>query len=201
MKLNPIRTCAILALIACISFPIASVHSGTTETFAQSQPTAATPDDPKFASFVYDVVSIKPYKEIPFATSSWMGVKDSPDSFTLHNAPISLLISQAYHTEHSRLSGAPDWASKDRYEIEAKMDSEVADALLKLSPADQKLARQHMLRTLARDYLKLAFHMEVTEVAIYEMVVGKSGPKLKAPADPTVPGHLLNDCSNDQIRL
>ena len=66
------------------------------------------------------------------------------------------------------------------------MGSEVADAFQKLSPADQKLARQHMLRVIARDYLKLTFHMEVTEVQIYEMVVGKSGPKLK-PGDPNAP--------------
>jgi uncharacterized protein (TIGR03435 family) len=189
MKPNSIWTGVTLALLTCIVLPISSARSQAAQTSAQSQATAATPDDPKFATFVYDVVSIKPYKENmddPKATVHWMGSQESADGFTLHNAPISVVISQAYHTEHSRLSGAPDWVNKDRYEIEAKMDSEVADAFQKLSPADQKLARQHMLRVLARDYLKLAFHMEVTEVQIYEMVISKNGSKL-TPADANAP--------------
>lgn len=186
MKRKTISACTVLVALVCIVLPIESATSIPAQTSAQAQPTAATPDDPKFAAFVYDVVSIKPYKEEPFATSSWMGSQESPDGFTLHNAPVTSLIAQAYRTEHSRLAGAPDWANKDRYQIEAKMDSEVADAFQKLSPADQKLARQHMLRILARDYLKLEFHMEVTEVPIYEMVIGKNGPKLK-PADPNAP--------------
>jgi uncharacterized protein (TIGR03435 family) len=78
------------------------------------------------------------------------------------------------------------------------MDSEVADALQKLSPADQKLARQHMLRTLARDYLKLSFHMELTEVSIYELVVGKNGSKLKA-ADPNVPEQGMRVSGNGNM--
>jgi uncharacterized protein (TIGR03435 family) len=181
--------CVILAALACIPLPIASLHSIAAHAPAQIQPVEATPDDPKFAAFVYDVVSIKPYKENmddPKATMHWQGAQESPDGFRLHNAPITVLIAQAYRTEHSRLSGTPDWANRDRYEIEAKMDSEVADAFQKLGPADQKLARQHMLRVLARDYLKLTFHRETTEVPIYEMVIGKNGPKLK-PADPNAP--------------
>jgi uncharacterized protein (TIGR03435 family) len=191
MKPNPIRSCAILAALASIVLPLSFAHSTAAQAPAQAQPTGATPDDPKFAAFVYDVVSIKPYKDNmddPKATMHWVGSRDTPDGFTLHNAPMTVLIAQAYRTEHSRLSGTPAWANTDHYEIEAKMDSEVTDAFQKLSPADQKLARQHMLRVLARDYLKLTFHMEVTEVPIYEMVVGKNGPKLKAPADPTVLG-------------
>lgn len=146
---------------------------------AQIPPQSASADDPRFEAVVYDVVSIKPYIDDSKATVHWMGSQDSPDGFTLHNAPLSMLIAQAYRTEHSRLSGTPDWLNNERYDLEAKMDPEVADALQKLSPADQKLARQHMLRVLVRDYLKLAFHMETTQVAIYERVVGKNGPKLK----------------------
>jgi uncharacterized protein (TIGR03435 family) len=189
MKRKMISAYMVLAALACIVLPTASTLSSAVRTPVQAQTTTPTPDDPKFVAFAYDVVSIKPYKdnmEDPKATAHWMGSRESEDGFTLHNAPISVVIAQAYHTEHSRLSGAPDWVNKDRYEIEAKMSSEVVDAFQKLSVADQKLARQHMLRILARDYLKLTFHMEVTEVQIYEMVVGKNGSKLK-PADPNAP--------------
>jgi uncharacterized protein (TIGR03435 family) len=189
MKRKLIPSCTIIAALACIAL---SAMCGTliasAQTIPQSAAQSANADDPKFAKFVYDIVSIKPYKDDPKATVHWMGTQDSPDGLTMRNAPVTQLIAQAYRTEHSRLSGAPDWATKDRYDMDAKMDSEVADALQKLSVADQKLARQHMLRVLVRDYLKVTFHMETTEVPIFELVVAKNGPKLKAPADPNSPG-------------
>lgn len=157
---------------------------------SQSKPQATDADDPQFAKFVYDVVSIKPYQDPPNANSSWSGSNSSPDGFTMHNSTLNGLVGQAYRTEHFKIGGAPDWLNKDHFDVEAKMDPEVADALQKLSPADQKLARQHMLRVLTHDYLKLVFHMEATEVPIYDLVVGKNGSKLKSPADPNTPGGM-----------
>lgn len=174
---------AVCALV-CAALP--STYS-CTRALARDQARTVNPDDPKFASFVYDVVSIKQYKEEPFAASTWMGSKESPDGLTLHNAPLTQLIAMAYSTEHSKVTGMPDWMNKERYDMEAKMEPEVADALQKLNPADQKLARQHMLRVLVRDYLKLTFHMETAQVPIYELVIGKNGSKLKTPADPNSP--------------
>jgi uncharacterized protein (TIGR03435 family) len=187
MKRSSIRSGALMMAAAFVVLPmtIACVRAAA-QGSAQDQSSAANPDDPKFAAFVYDIVSIKPYKNEPNATVHWMGLRDSPDSLTMHNAPMALLISQAYRTEHSKLAGAPDWVNNDRYDIEAKMEPEIVDALQKLSPADQKLARQHMLRVLVHDYLKVAFHMETTQVPIYELVIGKNGPKLKE-ADPSLP--------------
>jgi len=187
MRRNSILTGLAIAALAFVVLPITIARvSAAVRGLAQDQPLTTNPDDPRFATFVYDVVSIKPYKEEPNATVHWMGSKESPDGFILHNAPLTQIIAQAYRTEHSKVTGMPDWMIKERYDMEAKMEPEVADALQKLSPANQKLARQHMLRVLARDYLKLTFHMETNQVQIYELVVGKSGPKLK-PADPTAP--------------
>jgi bla regulator protein blaR1 len=180
MKRHPILSSAILAALAFVVLSSASAQS--------SAPQTVSPDDPKFSAFVYDVVSIKPYQDPPNATSSSVYSKDLPDGFSMHNSPLTVIIGQAYRTEHSKIAGAPDWLNRERFDIEAKMDPEVADALQKLSAADQKLARQHMLRVLARDYLKLAFHMETSEVPIYNLVVGKNGAKLKPPADPNTPG-------------
>jgi uncharacterized protein (TIGR03435 family) len=210
MKCKPIPRGVIIAALVCAVLPVTFAYASATiigagqaasaseqvfaqataqnsaSSSAQAEPQPPNPDDPRFAAFVYAVVSIKPYKDDPKATVHWMGSQDSPDGFTMHNAPMALMISQAYRTEHSRLAGAPDWVKNERYDVEAKMDPEVADALQKLSPADQKLARQHMLRVLVRDYLKVAFHMETTQVSIYELEIGKNGPKLKA-ADPNAP--------------
>ena len=144
---------------------------------AQSQ--AADPSDPKFASFVYDVVSFKPDKPEPNAQSMMFGMVDTPDGFVMQHAGVGLLIAQAYRTEHMRMSGAPSWLNSERYAVEAKMSPEVMDQFNKLSPADQKVARKHMLQVLAHDYLKLSMHMETAEVPIYELQIAKNGPKLK----------------------
>ena len=171
-----------LAVLILASIPIATA----TQVQLQVQP-QATASDPRFAVFVYDVVSIKPFKEEPNAQSSWMGIEDSPDGVRIRNTPVVFMIVRAFATEHSKVSGAPDWASREMYDVEAKMEPEVADALQKLSPADQKLARQHMLQVFVRYYLKAAVHMETTEVSIYELVVAKNGPKLKEVTDPATP--------------
>ena len=198
MKRDSVLKYAIPSVLVCIALPLQIAYSRTASAanenasaafengHAQSAQPGSDADDPKFAKFVYEVVSIKPYKEDPNAKSRWMGTQDSPDSFTLHNAPLSIIIAQAYRTEHSKLGGAPDWLNNERYEVEAKMEPEVADALQKLSPQDKKLARQHMLRALAKEYLKVTIHMEATEVSIFDLVVGKNGSKLKA-SDPNAP--------------
>jgi len=49
----------------------------------------------------------------------------------------------------------------------------------KLSPHDQNLARQQMLRTLLADRLKLTIHRESKELPVYLLVVGKNGQKLQ----------------------
>ena len=195
MKPKPIQSVTVIVALALIVLPIVYGHTNgthhesrkTASASTQDQPQAATADDPKFTASVYDVVSIKPFKgDDPKATVHYVGMQDSPDGIRMHNTPFIFLISQAYRTAHSRVAGGPDWLNSERYDVEAKMEPEVVDAFQKLSPTDQKLARQHMLRVLARNYLKLTFHMETTEVSVYELVTGKNGPKLKAPADPRV---------------
>ena len=187
MKRNSVLSGTLIAVATFVVLPMTIARaSASAQGAAQNQLPAANPDDPKFASFVYDIVSIKPYKDEPNATVHWMGSKESPDGLTLHNAPLTQLIAIAYRTEHSKVAGMPEWMNKEHYDMEAKMEPEVADALQKLSPSDQKLARQHMLRVLVRDYLKLTFHMETNQIQIYELVVGKNGPKLKL-ADPNLP--------------
>lgn len=154
---------------------------------AAPQAASASPDDARFATFVFDVVSIKPHKDDPNARSVWMGIQDTPDGERMRNVGVTFLIANAFRTAHSKASGAPDWAAHEMYDIETKMDPDVADAFQKLSPADQKLARQHMMQALVRDYMKAKVHMETTEVSVYNLVIAKNGSKLKEPADPAAP--------------
>jgi bla regulator protein blaR1 len=156
---------------------------------AAPQAAAVSLDDPKFAAFVYDVVSFKPHKDDPRATSRWMGSREELDGLTIHQDSTIGLVGMAFGTTDSRISGAPDWSSKDSWDVQAKMEPEVADALSKLSPAEQKLARRHMMQELVRDYLKVQFHMTQEEVPAFDLIIAKNGPKLNEVTDPNVPDH------------
>ena len=156
---------------------------------AQSQ--AADPSDPKFASFVYDVVSFKPDKPETNARTVSYGMIETPDGFVMQHVGVGFLIANAYRTEHMQMSGAPGWLNSERYMAEAKMSPEVIEAINKLNPADQKLARKHMLQQLVKDYLKLSLHMESKEVPSYELQIARSGPKLKEVTDPAIPDQGL----------
>ena len=180
------RSADFLALLALICCPLSSL------TFLRAQSQSSTdPSDPKFASFIYDVVSFKPDKPEPNARSMSFGMIDTPDGFVMQHAGVGLLVAQAYRTEHMQMSGAPAWLNSERYMAEAKMSPEVAEAFNKLTPADQKLARKHMLQQLVKDYLKLAVHMDSKEIPVYELQIAKGGPKLKEVTDPAIPDQGL----------
>ena len=173
---------ALLALICCLSSSI---------TFLRAQSVATDPSDPKFAAFIYDVVSFKPDKPEPNARSMSFGMIDTPDGFVMQHVGVGFLVANAYRTEHMQVSGAPPWLNSERYMAEAKMSPEVAEEFNKLTPADQKIARKHMLQQLVRDYLKLAVHMDSKEIPVYELQIAKGGPKLKEVTDPAIPDQGL----------
>lgn len=192
MKTKSISVCAIVGALSFLAVPV--LFSGGQEKSTQVPPpsaapqtTSGSPDDPKFAKFVYDIVSIKPHKDDSHANPRWMGLRDDPDGFLMRNIPVVFMIFQAYRTPHSNITGAPDWATREMFDVEAKMDPEVTDAFQKLNKTDQELARKHMLQVFVRDYLKAAVHMETTEVSVYDLVIAKNGPKLKEVTDPATP--------------
>jgi uncharacterized protein (TIGR03435 family) len=180
VKNKSISVFALVAAVACISL------SSSSQTVTP-QTASLSPDDPKLAAFRYDVVSIKPHKDDPKSTARWMGAQDSPDGLAMRNVGVDFFVGQAYRTEHFKVTGAPDWATQEKYDVEAKMDPEVADAFQKLSATEKKLARQHMMQIFVREYLKVAIHMETTEVSVYDLVIAKNGPKLTEVTDPTIP--------------
>jgi uncharacterized protein (TIGR03435 family) len=145
---------------------------------AQSQSIAAASPD-----LQYDVASIKLNK----SGGGSIGVHNSPDSYSVTNVPVQTLMQWAFGVQSYQMIAAPDWFASERYDIEAKMDPAVADALQKLNLDDRRIARQHMLQALVLDRLKLTIHRETKELPIYSLVIGKSGSKLQE-TKPTAPG-------------
>jgi uncharacterized protein (TIGR03435 family) len=136
----------------------------------------------------YEVATIKPYK--PGAGEGpnmmRMGIMNAPDAFTASGANMQMLVAQAYGIQNFQIVGAPDWFTNDRFEIDAKMESSVADALAKMSQDDRTQARQKMLQALLADRFKLTIHRESKELPAYTLTIGKNGSKLveAKPPDP-----------------
>jgi uncharacterized protein (TIGR03435 family) len=76
-----------------------------------------------------------------------------------------------------QIVGGPTWMDSDRYDIQAKADCSGG----KLSNEQTQL----MMQSLLEDRFQLKAHKETRELPVYNLVVGKDGPKLKASADQT----------------
>jgi uncharacterized protein (TIGR03435 family) len=91
------------------------------------------------------------------------------------------LIVKAYRLKQYELSG-PDWMDSQRFDIAAKIPDGVS-----------KDRVPEMLQALLSERFKLSVHRESREMAVYALVVGKTGPKLmesptkEAPANADAP--------------
>ena len=146
---------------------------------AQS-PQAATTALPSF-----EVASIKPSRpddsmvKMLFTRSGL-----SAENFTVHG-----FIRTAYNVQENQILGGPGWLNSEKYDVEAKVDSAVAQQ--HTSPDDRRLALQQLLA----DRFKLKLHRETRELPVYELVVTRSGPKFREakPGDTYADGAKRHD--------
>ena len=87
------------------------------------------------------------------------------------------LIRTAYRLKTYQVSG-PEWMSAERFDVSAKIPEGVSKDLV-----------HEMLQTLLAERFKLSTHRESKEHAIYALVVGRNGLKIKeAPPQPPASG-------------
>ena len=101
------------------------VFAGMTLFLQPASPQIAPPADaaaaakPAALPTAYDIVSVRPQKENPEVGSYW---RSGPSGFS-ENGPIYSLITAAYHViMEDQISGLPDWARTESFNIEAKLD-------------------------------------------------------------------------------
>jgi uncharacterized protein (TIGR03435 family) len=121
------------------------------------------------ASPAFDVASVKPN-----LTSRGGGegsrrekVDHSPGSLNMQNVSFSSAVQWAYSVKEYQVSG-PDWLASERYDVVAKAADAAPEAQLRL-----------MLQALLADRFKLAMHRETRTLPVYELLVGKNGPKFQ----------------------
>ena len=88
------------------------------------------------------------------------------------NAPLLMLIQNAYGVQAYQVVGGPGWINTDGYDIEAKPDGETSTAQMWL-----------MLQSLLAERFKLAVHRETREQPVYTVTSAKGRFNPPAPKD------------------
>jgi uncharacterized protein (TIGR03435 family) len=131
----------------------------------------------------FEVVSIKP-------SPPNLGIRGGGprgDRFTMSGASLKMLLQIAYGRSNSnglpnrqlQVIGGPNWIDSDRYDIQAKADCS--------GGALSREQLQLMMQSMLEDRFQLRAHMETRDLPIYNLVVAKDGPRIKASADQTLP--------------
>lgn len=141
---------------------------------AQSQPQSTTATH----VYEYEVSSIKLSK----SGNGDVGFHYTPDGFAATNVGLPYLLQLAFGVHSDQIVGLPNSIASETYELEARMDEPVADALKKLNPEQLRSARQQMLQSLLADRFKLAVHRDTKDVPVYSLVIANGGFKLRESA-------------------
>lgn len=138
---------------------------------AQQMPAnAAVAQPPSF-----EVASIKPSRP-DYQGYDWNG---GVDRVSIKNYTLRRLIRTAYGLKSDwQVLGGPDWIGKQAFDIEAKFgDAEVAK-MQNMSNAERYREAWLALQGLLADRFQLRVSQETRSIAVYALVVAKTGAKL-----------------------
>ena len=146
-------------------------HAFMTDLCDPNQPLPASA-----SALAYDVASIRPHP----ADDGSLSFSDPPHlaRITITGVTMANVVENAYGLTEFQLLGGPSWVQSQRFDVEARSDSATNDILAKLTPCQQRLAKEHMLQLVLADRAHLAIHHGSKDVAGYNLVIAKSGPKL-----------------------
>jgi uncharacterized protein (TIGR03435 family) len=118
-------------------------------------------------TLAFDVVSIRPTK----IASDRQTIESPPDSdgITTTNVTPQDLIQIAYDFHRRELvSGLPEWATRESYDLSAK----VADSNLAAFHKLTQVQRRQMLQPVLASRFQLKVHIAPTQVPIYALIIG-----------------------------
>jgi len=125
----------------------------------------------------FDVASVKPSQHIVGPDYNNQ-LTYAPTGITCRNVTLQRLIAEAYQLQLNQVLG-PSWLDKNEYDIDARS-----------AGAGRREQHALMLQSLVAERFKLTEHSETRGMRVYELVVGKSGPKIRVIGDgesPTPP--------------
>jgi uncharacterized protein (TIGR03435 family) len=124
----------------------------------------------------FDVASVKRSK--PGEGPQYMLTKTEAGRLIATGAPLRTLIAMAYQLKPDEtrfISGQPEWAKSETFDIEGKAEGDPSREQLDL-----------MLQSLLADRFKLAIHRETRQAPVYALVLsrkGRTGPNLQPHSD------------------
>jgi uncharacterized protein (TIGR03435 family) len=113
----------------------------------------------------FDVASVKPSQHLVGPDYNNQ-LTYSPAGLMARNVTLKRLIAEAYHLQLSQVLG-PSWIDQNEYDIDTRAAGGGGKEQMVL-----------MLRSLLAERFNLTKHTEMREMRVYELVVGKSGPKV-----------------------
>lgn len=150
---------ASLILVALLTLPVFAAQSPPASNLA-----------PRF-----DAASIKPN------LSKEPGImrRPSPGRVFYGNAPVHIMVEEAYGVRPDRVFNYPGWADKETFDITATYS------------ADQQRQVRLMLQTLLQERFSLQVHREMRDLSVYELVKarpdGQLGPRMRPSTVSCVP--------------
>ncbi|MBS1853807.1 MAG: TIGR03435 family protein [Acidobacteria bacterium] len=115
----------------------------------------------------FEVASVKQAPPPPVTGGIRTQVSVTPGRLVCTNLTLRRLIMRAYSLKEYQVTG-PDWIGTDLYSIEARMPADTTGDDLLL-----------MMQRLLAERFQLSVHRTTKEMAGYELVVGKGGPRMK----------------------
>lgn len=126
----------------------------------------------------FEVISIKPNPSQDFRNMDRQMLPGG--RFTATNLPLRLLFTLAYDVPinpSERISGLPQWAMEEKYDIDARAPEGAVP--LGLSNREFQARMRLMLQSLLADRFQAKVRKETKEMTVYAVIVAKDGPKMK----------------------
>jgi uncharacterized protein (TIGR03435 family) len=135
----------------------------------------------------FDVASIRPNQ------SGHDGmIINLPDTgrLSVTNATLKDLIRNAWGIQNYQIAGGPGWLNTDRYDIQAKTAGPITE-----------VQEEPLMQNLLADRFHLKVHRDTSELPVYALLLGKSGPKFKENTGPNGSIHTSRGARRIQISV
>jgi uncharacterized protein (TIGR03435 family) len=166
-KLSPLPA----LLLSLLVIPSTMLSAQTPPAQGNATQTATAAAAPQLS---FDVVSIR--RNTSGSRQMTRQSAADTDDITMTNVPLGAVVFYAYYINNENLvTGIPDWAWSERYDVVAK----VAPSDLAAYRALTNRQRAAMLQKVLADRCKLQVHRETKDMPVYALVVAKGGPRLK----------------------
>jgi uncharacterized protein (TIGR03435 family) len=172
VRITTLDPVALKAVHDFLEFQIEDHRTGDS---AQGSPAPAEPSA-NAKTPAYDVVVIKPNK----SGSGSISANTDEDTYTATNVSLKMIMQNAYDIKLDLIFGLTGWADTARFDVQAKIVDMSEETIKKLTPDE----RRAMLRQLLEDRFQLKVHKQIETLPVYEMVIAKSGLKLKEVEPP-----------------